>query len=376
MCVVVRVPNAVRCQLPKPGGCIVSSTMSVASPDLCASPARARAGAWDAGAAPTFTEAPITWLRGHVIVDSRRAIQVSLGLIWLLDGILQLQSFMYGRGFIEALKATGVGQPQWVAASVTWAANTMQSQQVLFNTGFAVVQIMIGVGLLHRRTVKPALAASFVWAGAVWWLGEGFGMVLMGMASPLSGAPGAAILYAIVGVIVWPAQRPGGLVGVRGARLAWGALWLIIAWLWMTPVGSGPNAVSEAINGAPSGIGWLTHLQIWLVNLTEGHGQVIGLTLAGASATIGIAVAVGWHARTFLGVSVIVNLVFWIAGQGFGGIFAGGATDPNSAPLLVLLAWALYALTPLSAGREAELVRVPRSAASPRSAAPSRSVTA
>lgn len=343
--------------------------MSVASPDLRVSPKRADAGARDAGAGPTFAEAPITWLRDHAFVEGQRAIQVCLGLIWLLDGILQLQPFMYGRGFIEALKATSVGQPQWVAASVSWAASTMQSQQVLFNTTFAVVQIMIGLGLMHRRTVRPALAVSFVWAGAVWWLGEGFGMVLMGMSSPLSGAPGAAVLYAIVGLVVWPAKRPGGLLGVRGARLTWGALWLIIAWLWMTPVGSGPNAVSEAINGAPSGIGWLTHLQIWLVNLTEGHGQMIGLTLAGASATIGIGVAVGWHARAFLGVSVLLNLVFWIAGQGFGGIFAGAATDPNSAPLLVLLAWALYALAPLPAGREAELVRASRSPAQSRSAA-------
>jgi hypothetical protein len=43
--------------------------------------------------------------------------------------------------------------------------------------------------------------------------------------------------------------------------------------------------------------------------------------------------------------------VFWIVGQGFGGIFTGAATDPNAAPLFCLLAWALYALIPRTRSR-------------------------
>ncbi|HZE03994.1 MAG TPA: hypothetical protein VE127_02150, partial [Solirubrobacteraceae bacterium] len=109
-----------------------------------------------------------------------------------------------------------------------------------------------------------------------------------------------------------------------------------------------PNAISEAINGAPSGVAWLTHLQEWLTAVTDGRGLLIGLTFAAASAVIGVGVARNWHARRLLGLSMAINLVFWIVGQGFGGILAGGATDPNSAPLFVLLACALYALVPLA----------------------------
>jgi hypothetical protein len=169
-------------------------------------------------------------------------------------------------------------------------------------------------------------------------------MLFMPMSSPLSGAPGAAILYLIVALVVWPGERPGGLLGVRGARLMWGALWLAMAWLWLGSAGSSPNAVGEAISGAPAGTAWLAHVQEWLATATQGHGLAIGLTLAVASAAIGITVARNWHARAFLGVSVLINLVFWIVGQGFGGLFTGSATDPNSAPLLILLACALYAL--------------------------------
>jgi hypothetical protein len=85
-------------------------------------------------------------------------------------------------------------------------------------------------------------------------------------------------------------------------------------------------------------------VQEWLATATQGHGLAIGLTLAVASAAIGIAVARNWHARAFLGLSVFINLGFWIVGQGFGGLFTGTATDPNSGPLLILLACALYAL--------------------------------
>ena len=56
---------------------------------------------------------------------------------------------------------------------------------------FALIQVGIGLGLLYRRTVKLALAASLVWAAIVWWLGEAFGMLFMNTAcrSPAHRAP-------------------------------------------------------------------------------------------------------------------------------------------------------------------------------------------
>lgn len=322
--------------------------MSLSSPGLPALPRRSGAGGQAHPAPGTFGAAPIARAREYLFADGRRSIQTWLGLIWLLDGGLQLQSFMYGSGFIAALRSVAVGQPPWVADSVNWAATRMGSQQALLNTVSALLQIAIGLGLLHRRTVKPALALSFAWSSLVWWFGEGFGMVLMPMISPLSGAPGAAFLYLLVGLIAWPGNRAGGLLGVRGARLAWGALWLLMAWLWLAAPGTSPNAVAEAINGAPSGAGWLTSVQDWVSGAARGHGLVIGLTLAATSAAIAVTVVRNWHARAFLVLAMVINVVFWIVGQGFGGILAGGATDPNSAPLFVLLACALYALVPLS----------------------------
>jgi hypothetical protein len=291
--------------------------------------------------------------REYFASDSRRAIQTVLGLIWLLDGALQFQSFMYSKGFVQLLSGLSAGQPSWVASSVNWGAHRLQANMDVYNTLFALVQVAIGLGLLYRRTVKPALLVSFVWALVVWWFGEAFGMLFMAttpmggfaMASPLTGAPGAVLLYGLIGLVVWPNGRPGGLLGVRGARAAWATLWLLMAYLWLVEAG-GANAISNAINAAPSGMSWLSSVQDWVAKGAKGNGVIIALVLGAASAAIGIAVAINWRAKTFLILAIVLNLVYWVVGQGFGGIFQGGATDPNAGPLFVLFACAMYALVP------------------------------
>jgi hypothetical protein len=91
-------------------------------------------------------------------------------------------------------------------------------------------------------------------------------------------------------------------------------------------------------------MGWLTSVQHWAVTTTDGRGLAIALVLALLSAAIGVAVAFDWHAKRFVIVAIALNLVYWVVGQGFGGIFTGSGTDPNTAPLFVLLACVLYAL--------------------------------
>jgi hypothetical protein len=278
--------------------------------------------------------------------DHRRAIQTALGLVWLLDGGLQLQSFMYSKGFIEMLTANASGQPGWLASSIEWGADLAQHNLTVWNTLFALTQLAIGFGLLYRPTVKLALGGSFAWVLVVWWFGEGFGMLFMNMANPLTGAPGAALLYAIIGMLVWPNGRPGGLLGARGAKLTWAALWLVMAWLWLLAPNSGANATHDAINAAPSGMSWLSTVQDWAAEGAHGNGLMIALVLAGLSAAIGIAVAIDWRVRQFLVLAIVLSLLYWVLGQGFGGIFEGGATDPNAGLLFVLLALAMYPLTP------------------------------
>jgi hypothetical protein len=286
-------------------------------------------------------------LRNYFASDALRTIQTVLGLIWLLDGALQFQRFMYSQGFVQGITGTASGQPYWLASSIKWAAHIVGSNLTGLNTLFALTQVLIGLGLLSRPTVRGALAVSFVWALLVWWFSEAFGFLFSNSASPLTGAPGAVLLYAIIALMVWPTQRSGGLLGVRGARLTWAALWLVMAWLWLLVPNGTANATSSAISAAPSGASWLTSLEHSAANAAAGHGLPIALVLAGVSAAIGVAVAINWHPRAFLAGAVILNLAYWVLGQGLGGILTGSGTDPNAGPLFMLLAFGLYSLLPV-----------------------------
>jgi hypothetical protein len=282
--------------------------------------------------------------RAYLAGDTTRALQTILGGIWLLDGCLQFQAFMYSHGFIAMLAGNAAGQPAWIANSVTWGAHTLQHNQAAVNTAFALIQVTIGIGLLYRPTVKLAIAVSCAWALAVWWFGEAFGMMFMAMASPLTGAPGAVLLYALVGLLVWPGAGPGGLLRERGARAAWCALWLVMAYLWLQAPSSNPGAISALLTHAPSGMVWLSSAQVDVANALQGGGTAVAFILAALSAGIAIAVALGWRARAFLALAIALSLAYWVLGQGFGGIFQGGATDPNAGPLFVLLAALMWSL--------------------------------
>jgi len=280
--------------------------------------------------------------RAYFWCDNVRRTQTALGLIWLLDGGLQFQGFMYSHGFPQLIAGMAAGQPGWLHASLIWGAEFANGDLAVWNTLFALTQVALGFGLLYRPLVKPALLASFGWVLVVWWFGEAFGMLFMDMAQPLTGAPGAVLLYALIGLVAWPNGRRGGLLGIRGAKTMWAALWLVMAWLWLLAPSSSANATRDALTATDPGIGWLSSVQSHLASAAAGNGLVIALVLAAASAAIGIAVAADWRPRVFLALAIALNVVYWVLAQAFGGIFAGGATDPNAGLLFILLAYAMY----------------------------------
>ncbi len=290
-------------------------------------------------------------LGGRPLVTTR-GIQIALGLIWLLAGLLQFQSFMYTHGVITEVFGPAA-EKQW--SIVGGPMNTIDAfygrDLTLWNTLAAEIQSAIGLGLiLSKRTVKPALILSFVWAPAVWWFGEGFGGLTSNtLPSPLMGAPGAVIIYAIIGLLVWPASKQegrspadSGPLGDKGGLYAWSGLWLLSAGLWLVNVNRASGATHEMIKGmTEASPHWLATFQNSIGNHTQGHGATIAVVLA----IVSFAVAVGvWTPLRWLAlaIGIIVSLAYWVFGQSLGGPFwIGNATDVNAGPLFVLLAVAL-----------------------------------
>jgi hypothetical protein len=288
---------------------------------------------------------------------SARTIQIGLGVMWLLDGLLQLQPRMFGPDFADqVILPAAQGQPGLVSSVITHMAHLIALQPALTNTVFAGIQILIGVGLLIRETVRPALALSFAWALGVWALGEGFGMLFTGMASPLTGAPGGALLYAAVGLLVWP--RPGrmaasrgvagpaaaeGPLGVGGGRAVWAIVWGSMGILWLLPANRADGSVSGAISGAVTGEpSWLAHVQLSVAHAFANGGGWVAVVGAALSFVIGLGPLFSRHTTVFLVAGAALALDYWMFGEALGQPFSGIATDPNTGPLLVLLALTLY----------------------------------
>lgn len=295
----------------------------------------------------------------------RERLQTALAGLWLLDGLLQLQPYMFTRNFAaQTLTPAAQGEPGWVARPVTWVAGLVSGHAVAADACFALVQIALGLAIAYPRTRRAALRASIVWAGGVWLFGEGLGGLLSGDANPLTGAPGAAVLYGLAAVLLWPRSLAvthgtgrfpaAGLLGARGARLVWSVLWAGLAALSLLPANRAPGAFVVTMTGGMMSMGepvWYTTMQDHLARLTLGHDLVLALVLA---ALLALVAASAWAhdqrvVRAGLVSAMVLGLVYWVCGQAFGMPFMGMATDPNAGPLLALLALAYWPAAPVSA---------------------------
>jgi hypothetical protein len=237
--------------------------------------------------------------------------------VWLLDAALQYQPFMFGRGFaVQVIEPAAAGNPAAIARPMVWGAHVIAAHPVLWNALFATVQLALALGLFRRRTVKLALAGTVGWSLGVWWLGEGLGGIFSG-AGPVAGAPGAALLYALLAVLLWPGGAEAG--SVARSSIARGAA----ADVWIAVV------ATEGILALP-----VAHARV---------GVAAGLALALVAAAPRVP---RLPARALLTAAFVGAALLWALGQHFGSILGGDATDPNSGPLLALLTLAYWPLDP------------------------------
>lgn len=267
---------------------------------------------------------------------SRRWLQTILGIIWFVDGILQLKPQMFSYQFIsQVLLPSAQGQPSGIGHTVTWAANAVAPHIFVYNFIFAAIQLFIGLMLIFNWWVKGTLIVSFIWTVLVWWFSEGFGMLLTGQATFLTGAPGAVFLYGLIGVIVWPEnvdpERKGMLSQKWSsvARYSLAILWIIGGLLQLQPAfltqgGMGGAFQVDAFN-----------------HLAAAHPVFVTLAFAVLMWAAGILLLVRNNRKVLLTgfwLSVVLALLIWWAGEGFGQMLTPLGTDPNSGPLLILLA--------------------------------------
>lgn len=284
--------------------------------------------------------------------DTRRLLQLALGALWLLDAILQAQPVMFTRAFSRMLAGSAPGNPALVAHPISWNAGLIAQHGMVTNALFAAIQLLLGLGIAWRRTVRVALGASIAWSLAVWWLGEGLGGVLTPTASPVTGAPGAAIIYALLAVLLWPRdrdRRPAPFVAAQAigapvARALWLLLWGSLAYFAVQPANRAPQALASTITAMADGEpGWLSSIGHGAATLLAGQGLLASVLLASVLAIVASGVYLPRPAaRGTVLLAVVLAAATWVVGQALGEALTGMGTDPGTGPLLMLLAVAYW----------------------------------
>ncbi|MHB1504438.1 MAG: hypothetical protein ACYCTL_10485 [Acidimicrobiales bacterium] len=301
---------------------------------------------------------------------TRRNLVVALGVIWILDGVLQFQPYMYSSGFFHSLLGQTVTP---LLIRLTYGSVTAR---LVCNTLAALLQIGIGAGLLYRRSEKVALGASFAWGVLVWIAGEKLGgLISPGASMAIGGAPGAALVYSLLSLMLWPRRpaaqtaapsrpagemRPAGevrsageragLLGRRGALALWAAIWAGTGLLELERSNYSPRAITAQIAAQAPASGMMARMDSWFVHAASGSGTVIAIALLVVQLGVGLGVLWPSTRKLALAGGMGASVVFWVVGQNFGGILSGGqATDPNLGPLMVLFALVLWGSSVVSA---------------------------
>lgn len=281
----------------------------------------------------------------------RRVLLLGLAILWLADGLLQLQPAMFTPAMLAGLWApVAQGNPGWLADLVHWSIALARPWLPVFNSLIAATQLVIGVLLLSGRSrlVRAGLWASLGFGLLVWVCGEGMGGLLAGGANLLAGAPGSALLYSLGSAALllpesaWRRLRRGyGLDPLQAATavlLLAGAVWQCAAPNWTgfglsAPAANNfmlpqPGLLRSAL-GAASGVAMAAPVLTNALLVGALLASALGVTFAPQST----AVAAG---------TLLLLAVLWVCGQDAGLLFSGGATDPNTMPLLALFVLALW----------------------------------
>jgi hypothetical protein len=285
-------------------------------------------------------------------------------VLWLIDGLLQLQPQMFTMNMVNGImKPMLQGQPGLFEPSLQFIVNQTTLHLTEVNLLIAIVQVLLGLGFLFLSGdwVKWLVFASTAWAFIVWYGGEGMSMLLTGQASILTGAPGAVLLYPLLGLAVIPRKQfdtalqgakretsDDGLLSRKYLQWVLAGFWCFAALLQLQPYWWQQGQISQAI-GAMVGQGGLNAILVNPVlqqasNATANMEIPINIALIAIFLVIGVGLAVvkEEQVRPFLIASIVVSLVFWYFSEAFGMIFTGMATDFNSGLLIVVIALACW----------------------------------
>jgi len=283
--------------------------------------------------------------------QARRVLRIGFGLIWLLDGILQVQASMPLGLVTQGIQPTAAASPTWV--------------QHLVNAGTTI-------WTFHPVQAAAAAVWSLGWGLMVWVFGESFGGIFAPGLTWLFGAPGAALFYCAAGALIalpdraWATPRLGRTV-LRVMGVFFVAMAILQAWpgrgFWSGLTRSGGVGTLAGMVQQMAQTPQPHVLSSWVASFERfdaAHGWGVNLFVVLALAAIGVAFISAQPRIARVGViaAAVLCLADWVLVEDFG-FFGGVGTDPNSMiPMLLVCIGGFLAMTRLPVAASSDVVPI------------------
>jgi cytochrome oxidase Cu insertion factor (SCO1/SenC/PrrC family) len=283
----------------------------------------------------------------HAEPQARRILRVGFGLLWVVDGFLQLQSSMPLGLTTNVIQPTASSSPAWVQHLVNSGVNIWSLHPV--QAAAASVWIQIGLGLWLLVAPRGLWSrfgglASVGWGLVVWVFGESFGGIFAPGLTWLFGAPGAVLIYCVAGLLValpdrrWASPRTGRVI-LATSGIYFIGMAVLQAWpgrgFWQgrlpatNHVGTLAGMVNQMARTPQPGF-----LASWVSSFgrfDSAHGWAVNLVVVIVLGAIGVALCSGRRRVVLAAViaAVVLCLADWVLVEDLG-FLGGNGTDPNS----------------------------------------------
>jgi cytochrome oxidase Cu insertion factor (SCO1/SenC/PrrC family) len=279
---------------------------------------------------------------------ARRLLRIGFGSLWVLDGLLQMQSSMPLGLPSGVIQPSAASSPAWVQHLVNSGATIWSNHPVQAATATVWIQLGLGVWLMvapRGRWSRLGGAATVAWGLLVWVFGESFGGIFGPGLTWLFGAPGAVLFYCAAGVLIALPERAFSTARLGRIVISLSGVFLIgmavlQAWpgrgYWQGRGGTLTGMVRiMAQTSQPSFLSsWLSSF----ASFVSAHGWAVNLFAVVSLATVGSLFLSGRRRLVLgglIGLSVLC-LADWVLVEDLG-LLGGLGTDPNSMLPMALL---------------------------------------
>ena len=300
--------------------------------------------------------------------SGRRFLRISFGLLWLFDGLLQLQPGMPMGLPSDVIRPAASTSPEWVRHLVdsgitVWANHpaTAATAAVWIQLGIATLLLVAPRGMWSRS----AGLVSSGWGLVVWSLGGAFGGIFAPGVTLLIGAPGAVLFYVVAGGLL--ALPESAWSGTRVGRAVLGGMGVLLlgfaiaqAWpgrgYWQGSTGGRPGTLAAMVSQmSQTPQPHISSVLVsWFAAFDRNHGWGVNLLAVVVMAGMGVVFllcsrSTAGSGSRLLRPAMVVLVVFcladWVLVEDFG-FWGGVGTDPNSMlPLLFVAIGGYLAVT-------------------------------